>query len=329
MGFLFDLLGSLFGYVLWFFFDATSNYAIAILLFAAVVNIIMFPIAIKRQKTMAINARLSIKQRELQKRFGKDKQKYNEELAKLYEREGANPLSGCFSSMVLPLVLWGGIYGAITKPLQNTLHISQDKILAASNLVATIPGAGTTYSSGYEQLQIVKLFESIKPHLTMFNMEEIADIKEYSSGFNLFGLDLLNRPNNAPFNSMLWIIPLFCFLSSVLSMYFMQKINGNANQVQGAMKFMPYMMFIFTAYIAYTIPGAVGLYWIFNALIGMMQSIVISKYYNTFTLNAKEESICFNDLKEKEKTICECSKLEDFTQNDQPPQVKQKRFGKR
>lgn len=317
MGFLFDLLGSLFGYVLWFFFDATSNYAIAILLFAVVVNIIMFPIAIKRQKTMAVNARLSVKQRELQKRFGKDKQKYNEELAILYQKEGANPLNGCFSSMVLPLVLWGGIFGAITKPLQNTLHISQDKIISASNLIATIPGVGSTYTSGYEQLQIVKLFSSIKPHLNMFDTQELANIQEYSSGFNLFGIDLLNRPSGEPFSSMLWLIPLFCFIASIFSMYFMQKLSGAANQVQGAMKLMPYMMFLFTAYIAYTIPGAVGLYWIFNTLIGMLQNIILNRYYNTFTLNAKEEAICFSGLIEKEKTILKYDQTELTEPNDQ------------
>lgn len=305
MRFLFDLLGNLFGYVLWFFFDLTSNYALAIFLFVIVINVVMFPIAIKRQKTMAVNARLVGKQKEIQKKYGRDKQRYNMELAKLYQSEGVNPMSGFLSTLVLPLLLWGGIYGAITKPLENTLHISQDKISSATQLVKTIPGVGQTYVAGYEQLQIVKLFSYIKPYLHMFSDSEMSDIQEYSSGFNLCGMDLLSRPNASPFNSILWIIPLLCFAVSALSMYFTQRFSGNNNQIQGAMKFMPYTMFLFTAYLSYTIPGAVGLYWIFNTLVGLIQNLFLSKYYNIFSLNAKEEFARIKVLEKREQQICE------------------------
>lgn len=301
MGFIFDFLGSIFGYILWFFFHATGNYAIAIFLFAVVINIILFPTAVKRQKTMAVNARLSEKQKEIQKRFGKDKQRYNEELAKLYQQEGASPLSGCFSSMILPLVLWGGIFGAITKPLQNTLHIPQNKISEAVTVISALPDMKDKISSGYEQLQIVRFFGEVKPYLTMFNSGELADIEEYSSGFNLIGLNLLNRPNAVPFSDMLWIIPVLCFVVSVASMYVTQKMSGGNAQVEGAMKFVPYMMFIFTAYIAYTIPGAVGLYWILNSIIGLIQNLILNKYYNLFTLNARDEAARFASLVEHDE----------------------------
>ena len=41
LGFIVDFLGNIFGYLLWIFFDAVSNYAVAITLFALAVNIIM------------------------------------------------------------------------------------------------------------------------------------------------------------------------------------------------------------------------------------------------------------------------------------------------
>lgn len=330
MGFIFDFLGSIFGYILWFFFDVTSNYAIAITLFAIVINIIMFPTAIKRQKTMALNARLAGKQKEIQKRYGKDKQKYSEELAKLYEQEGANPMSGCFSSMILPLILWGGIFGSITRPLQNTLHISQDKISEATSVISSLPEMGDKVKGGYEQLQLVRFFDEIKPHLTMFNSDELADIEEYSSGFNLLGLNLLNRPNAVPFNEMLWIIPILCFIVSAFSMYVTQKMNGNTAQVEGAMKIMPYAMFIFTAYIAYTIPGAVGLYWILNSLIGMIQNLILNKYYNVFTLNAKDEATRFATLIEHDKKVIQIKDPKSITSADKviPFNKKQSKKGK-
>ncbi len=290
MGFLFDFLGSIFGYVLWFFFDAVSNYGVAITLFTLVINVLMFPLAIKRQKSMAMNSRMAVKQQALKKKYEKDTKKYNEEVAKLYEREGVNPMSGCFATMILPLILWSGIFGAITKPLQNTLHLAPEKVTQAVAVLPTIPEVSGKVSKGYEELQIVRHFSEVKSHLTMFNREEIADIEEFSSGFNFMGINLLNRPNAAQFSEMLWVIPLLCFLSSILSLYISQKMMGNQTQMQGCTKYMPYAMFIFTAYIAYTIPAAVGLYWIINALFGAAQSLVLNKYYNSFTMNAKDEA---------------------------------------
>lgn len=303
MGFIFDFLGSVFGYILWFFYDAFSNYAIAITLFTLLINIIMFPTAIKRQKMMAKNARLAEKQKEIQKRYGKDRQKYNEELTKLYQQEGTSPFGGCFSSMILPLILWGGIFGAVTKPLQNTLHISQEKISQSIQSVSELPEMKGKLNSGYDQLQIVRMFNEIKPHLAVLNEKELADLEEYSSGFDFLGINLLNRPNASSFKEMLWIIPLLSFVVSAISMYITQRTSGNNIQAQGAMKAMPYIMFLFPAYIAYTIPAAVGLYWILNSLVGMFQSIILNKYYNVLTLNAKDEAVRFAEIKKFDSMV--------------------------
>lgn len=303
MGF-FDLLGSFFGYILWFFFDATSNYALAIVLFAVLINILMFPLAVKRQKSTAGQARLAEKTKDLKKKFGNNKQKFAEEQAKLYEREGISPFSGC-SAMFLPLILWVGIYGAIRSPLKNTLHISQDKINSAMTVVNEIPGNEGKGFSTYGELFLVKDFSDLKDKLTMFNNEELDDISEYSSGFNFLGLNLLDTPKNTPFKSMLWIIPAASFIISAVSMYIMQKMSGMSDQVQGAMKIFPYMMLIFTSYIAYTIPGAVGLYWIINSIIGMIQGIVLNKYYNVLTLNAGDEASKFLEMQIKDKSVAQ------------------------
>ena len=70
--------------------------------------------------------------------------------------------------------------------------------------------------------------------------------------------------------------------------------------MQGCMKFMPYGMFIFTSYIAYTIPGAVGIYWILNSIVGIGQNLILNKFYNTYTINAKEEAARYARLKIQE-----------------------------
>ncbi len=311
MGFIFDFLGGIFGHVLWFFYDLVGNYIIAVTLFALIVNILMFPIAIKRQKTMAKTAKLNEKQKELQKKYGKDRKKYEQEMVKLYQQDGANPFGGCFSTLLVPLLLSGGIFGAVTKPLQNTLHISQDKVQEATALVASLPEAEGKFTSGYEQLQLVKMFDEIKPYLAMFSESELADLEEYSSGFGLFGLNLLNRPNKSSFNEMLWTIPLLTFIVSALSMYIMQRSSGMDKRVQGPMKFFPYMTFGIMAYFVYTIPAAVGVYWIINTLIGAIQGLIMNKYYSVAIMNAHDEAVRFAQIKEHEKGILQIKAVEE------------------
>ncbi|MBQ3092880.1 MAG: membrane protein insertase YidC [Clostridia bacterium] len=317
MGAIFDFLGKIFGYVLWFFFDAVSNYALAIVLFVLLINILMIPIAIKRQRTMALTAKINIKDQELRKKYEKNPKKYNEEKALLYEKEGIDPMAGCFSTMILPLILWSGILGAVVKPLENTLHIDSQKVSQAVQVLSETPEFSELKNNNvknYEQLHLVRNFNSIKHKLTMFTQEEFDDIEEYSHGFNFFGINLLSRPNNSKFTEFVWIIPVLCLLSSILTIYVTQKSSGTQVQAEGCMKFLPYSTPLIMTYFAYTVPAAVGLYWFLNSIFGAIQSILLNKYYNIYSINAQNEAarlallenqealvICTRDLEEEQK----------------------------
>ena len=123
---IFSWIGNVFGYLLWFFYEFTKNYGVSIILFTIVLKIIMFPFSIKQQKSMAKNTRLQGKQKEIQKKYGDNKQKMSEEMQKLYQQEGVNPMGGCLTS-IIPLIIMMGIYYSVVNPLQNTLHIAGSK----------------------------------------------------------------------------------------------------------------------------------------------------------------------------------------------------------
>lgn len=97
-----NFFGSILGYLLWALYSIFRNYGVAIILFTLILKLLLFPFSVKQQKSMASQSKLAAKQRELQKKYANNKQKYNEELMKLYEKEGVNPSSGCLVSM-LPL----------------------------------------------------------------------------------------------------------------------------------------------------------------------------------------------------------------------------------
>lgn len=208
---IFNFFGSVLGYLLWFLYTVFKNYGIAIILFTIIVKALMFPFSIKSQKSMAAQSRLASKQQELQKKYAKDQMKYNEELQKLYEKEGVNPGGGCLTTL-LPYPIMLGIYYSVIYPLSNTLHIAKDTISQATEFVSKIPGIAST--NQYVELEIVKNFDALKDHLTMFSADDVQKIEFFGKGFKCFGLDLLASPNTSSFASMLWIIPVLALVTT-------------------------------------------------------------------------------------------------------------------
>lgn len=156
---IFGWIGSIFGWVLWGAFSLVHDYGLAIIIFTVVLKLILFPVSIKQQKSMAANARLSGKQQELQKKYGNDKAKLNEEMSKLYEREGVSPMGGCLTSL-LPMLLLLGVYYAVINPLTNTMHLAADKVTSAVSYLNTLPGIGTSFNNFYGQIDIIKLAQT-------------------------------------------------------------------------------------------------------------------------------------------------------------------------
>lgn len=293
----FNFIGGIFGYILMGAFFLVKNFGIAIIIFTIAIKLIMFPLSIKQQKSMAANARFQAKQREIMKKYANNKQKANEEMALMMQKEGASPYSSCLTS-ILPLLLMMCVYYAVVNPLTNTLHIAADKVSSALNTLSTLPGIGSSFNSYYGQIDLVKYFPQLQPYLNnsdgsaIFGATDIQNITDFHNGFNFLGLDLLATPSSVDFASMLWLIPILCFVTSVLSMFLMQKMNGTnmSGQGMGCMKVMLFVMPLFSAYIAYTVPAAVGFYWIASTVFGFLQSVVLNKFYNMNIMEAKAEA---------------------------------------
>ncbi len=160
---IFNFFGSILGYLLWLLYNIFHNYGVAIIFFTIIVKAVLFPFSIKSQRSMASQSKLSVKQKELQEKYGNNREKYSEELMKLYEKEGVSPSSGCLTSL-LPLPIMLGIYYSVIMPLSNTLHIASERIAEATDFIGRIPGmvATTTTSGIYSELEIIRNFDALK-----------------------------------------------------------------------------------------------------------------------------------------------------------------------
>lgn len=96
------------------FYNVVPNYGIAIILLTILVRLILVPLTIKSSKSTAKMQEIQPKIQELQNKYKNNPQKLNIELAELYKKEGANPLSGC-----LPVLLQFPIFIAMYSLFSN------------------------------------------------------------------------------------------------------------------------------------------------------------------------------------------------------------------
>ena len=265
---IFGFLGSLLGYVLWAAFYVFQNFGLAIVVFTLVIKLVLFPFSVKQQKSMAGNARMQKKQKELQEKYGNNRQLYQEELNKLYEKEGVKPMGGCVT-MVIPMLVLFGVFYAVAYPLTNTLHLNANNVNQAVSYMSTIPGYVTSANPTYQQIALIKIFPNIVNTETiqgLFSSAEAQQIHDLAKGFDYFGFSLLNVPSDFGFWSWYLIFPVLCFLSNVGSQFIMTKVNSSTmGQQQGCMKWMLYLLPLFSAYIAFSVPCALSYYWIISA----------------------------------------------------------------
>lgn len=298
----FNFIGSIFGYILWAIFWLFQNFGISIFIFTLIFRSLLFPSSLKQQRSMAANASLQAKQREIKEKYANNKAKQNEEMQKLYQREGVSPMSGCLSSL-FPMFIMLGIYYSVVRPISNVLHLTTDAI----NKLNMIPGVYMTQSNIYSEMNVLKLFTSQANVNTFIQhgmpASDVHSIEHMAGGFNFLGLDLLSIPQETGFASAIILIPILCLVTSLGSQILTMKLQKNMQNQQGCMKVMMFLFPLITVYISYIVPGAVGFYWICSTIIGFLQTLIISKFFSPAHMTAQSEARHIALMQEKEAKI--------------------------
>ncbi len=120
------------GWIINLCYKLVPNYAIALLIFAIIMKLLLFPFGIKQQKNMLRQAKLRPKEQAIRKRYaGRDdqvtRQKMQEDLMKLYQDEGYNPASGCLP-MILQLFIVFAVYGVMRQPVTYVSDLSKTEV---------------------------------------------------------------------------------------------------------------------------------------------------------------------------------------------------------
>ncbi len=322
------IFGKLFWPLYWFFgkcmegllliFD--NKYFLALIVFTILTRLVLFPFNLKQQKTMAKTNRIQPKIQKIQKKYNvnaitdsKQRQKANqamqEEMQALYAREGHNPMNMGCGPMAFQMVFLMGIIGIIYYPVEYILNI---KISDYQDAVAKIINFKATGTNRYLQLDLIRNIADYKDALlansakvgNIFTEQSIAKIEAFKDGLNIFGIDMSQVPT---WKGIIVIIPILCLVTSIastlVSTLIQKKNNPAVSQQQSQMLLMMLMMPLFSFYISFKLPAAVGFYWVISNLVAIAQQLVMAKFFppkrniahemveNTIERRSREQSI--------------------------------------
>lgn len=308
-----------FAWLLMLFYDFSQNYGIALILFALVIKLVLFPFNLKGKKSMIQMNLLSSKMQQLQKQYGKDRERYNLEIQKLYEKEKVNPMSGCLWSFI-PIIFLMVLYGIIREPLTYLMNVPADMI----ETVAEITGVAN--SGTYPQIAMLKaiadpaVLEQVKAALGD------AGAGLFSMNVEFLGINLANIPQLNFWsaegglvwgNIGLFLLPLVSVGTSLLSMYVSMKTNqmnrgGEQNeQMAKTNRTMMIFMPIMSLWIGFTVPAGLSIYWIAQYIFSIFQELIcgrlLKKDYEKARAEAAERE---RQEKEDEKRRKEEARLE-------------------
>ena len=312
MNAIFDIIAIPLGWVLWAIYQVVPNYIVSMLLFTFLVKLCSFPLSLKQQKTTADRARLAPRLERLQKKYGQDPRKLQEKQMQLYEKEGVSMTGGCMPMLVTMLVLFG-VIAVIYKPVTHLVRVPSQVIETSITVVqenTEDKKIQNQFKAGsyYRELRMLQGLEANKDEIVekidalgkdvlgdktaTEYYEEMIAIREQ---FNFFGGTLLENPNYKGWTpNWLWLLPILSAITalctSMISMKFTKAMTPPGQQGQGCSNFLMIgLMPIFSLYITFTVPGGVGIYWIFSNVLALIQTVILNNIYNPAKIKAQAE----------------------------------------
>ena len=296
-------LNNLFGWLTRILYGFFGNYGVAIIMLTIIIRGLLIPLNVKSQKSMLKMQALSGKQAELQRKYGDDKEKYQEALMQMQKENGAGGLSGCLLPFIQILFIWP-IFRIVSGPLiylsqvsvdniQSMIDLAQKQELIANNVIAT---------------NHIGLIQVLNNNAAF--MKECIDKGFITMGqmidLNFLGLDLTVTPWNILSqnftNPAMWlpfmILPILVLLLNFASMQLTKILKPGYKEEQEAkkraklnparkdqsatdstteqtMKMMNWMMPLLMVWTTFTLPSAMGLYWFVGGVMGIISQMIV------------------------------------------------------
>lgn len=318
----------------------TGNYGVAVILFSILIKAVLMPLTVKQQTSMLRMQKMQPLLNDLQKKYGHDKDKMNREMMKLYQKYDVNPASGCLPMLIqLPILMM--LYWVVKKPVVYIMGFGEGDVWRIVSAVTEwsegdperlnrflsmvgVDSMSALTDNAYKmfgqyEIQIARFLHAVPE--VMNNHWITAAGKNYDViNFSFLGMDLSQTPDLGAFfglflgkidgltlsTVLLWSIPLLSGLSAYATSKISQAQNPQqqseaAEAAAGSMKTMMIIMPFMSAWFAFTLPSAVGLYWIINNIIAILQQVVLARVLNPGITDDQIEGEIVNAKKNRKK----------------------------
>ena len=221
-----------FAWLLRTLYQVTGNYGVALILFSLLTKVILLPFNAKSKKSMMKTSRLGPKLKELEKKYGDDKLKYQQAVSNLYKKENVSPTGGCLWSL-LPLILLMALYYVIRQPMTYLMGLSADQITQISDLLTGT--LGIDLSATNKAYQEIIIAQHVHQNIDAIRaiVPNILDIDFSFLGVNLATIPSIGWILKGPYTLAgfgLWIIPILSALANFASSKISQALNGSPSR---------------------------------------------------------------------------------------------------
>lgn len=288
MGFLAMILGPLMRML----YQMIPNFAVTMIVFTVIIKLLMLPLMIKQQKSMAKMSVFTPMINEIQQKYKNNQEKMQEEMLKLQQEYGYSPTAGCLPMLVNMLVLFGMVE-VVYRPVQYILGIPKEAISAACTALG-IANNGAAAQTGLIEAIHAGLASGVDTGLTT---EQLSSIANFNTSF--LGMDMCTIPGFS--FSLIMIFPIIAAVTMCISQVLSTKMSGQQAQMQGSMKVMMLVMNLMFVTFCFNAPVGFSLYYGVSNVVQIFQSYVTYKIYSPEKFKAQYEAELAAKRAEKKK----------------------------
>ena len=239
-----------------------KNYGLSIILFTILTKALLFPITYNQSKSMEEINKLAPLEKEIREKYKGNKEKMSEELMKVYEKHKVNPMGGCLSALIQIPIIFAMFY-IVKQPLTYIIQVPQEQL--------------QTYTQEYLGKEEVTENEIKANEIQIANKFELIDMNFLGINFGDVPSKAFSKDETEKSSYITLLVPVLSLAFSILQIKQSQKNSNLTEEQMQQQKSMNLMMPILSAYIAYIMPLALGIYWLIGNILQMITQVIVNK----------------------------------------------------
>ena len=302
-----------------------TNLGLCIILFTIIIYAFMTPLQIKQQKFSKMNAVMSPELQKISKKYKNKKDqasqmKMQEETMAVYEKYGVSPTGSCLQ-MFIQMPIFFALYQVIINipgyisGIREIFEHAVVKITSVNGYAEILSNfiseegirTYTWKADSVTDNQIIYVLYNLSP-AQWTKLGEISDFSGFSDVLaktaetlqpmqNFLGLNIADTPLSLI--KMGWsshtyvlilaaiLIPVLSWLTQMLNIKLMPvaSTDDSNSQMNATMKSMNTFMPLFSAFICFSFPVGIGIYWIIGSLVRCIQQLVINRHLDNMDMD--------------------------------------------